>query len=131
MKAYRQRVHAGTHRAIVEPDFAGVRRIDAGQDLDQRRLAGAVLAEQRMDLAAAQIEIDRVERERSGEMLGQAGDLEQRAGRRGAAAERLGLGHPSCASFMRSDSMRRSGAGRREAPAGLRTRYFATPQISR
>ena len=33
-------------------DLAGVRLLDAGHDLDQRRLAGAVLAEQRVDLAA-------------------------------------------------------------------------------
>ena len=35
-------------------DRAVVGRMDAGKDLDQRRLPRAVLAEQRMDLAAAQ-----------------------------------------------------------------------------
>ena len=33
-----------------------------GDDVDQRRLAGAVLAEQRMDLAMVQFEIDVIER---------------------------------------------------------------------
>ena len=36
---------------------AGIALVGAGQDLDQRRLAGAVVAEQRHDLAG--IEIDR------------------------------------------------------------------------
>ena len=37
----------------VEPQLALVGAIDAGDDLDQRRFAGAVLAEQRVDRAAA------------------------------------------------------------------------------
>ncbi len=48
-----------------KPTLAGVGRIDAGQHLDQRRLAGAVLPEQRMHLAAPDIEIDVVERQRA------------------------------------------------------------------
>jgi hypothetical protein len=46
----------------VEHDVAGRRRDHTGQDLHQRRLAGAVLAEQRGDLAAMDIEIDALER---------------------------------------------------------------------
>ena len=42
---------ADGHRLAVEQDLAAVGLVDAGDDLDQRRLAGAVLAEQRMDLA--------------------------------------------------------------------------------
>ena len=42
---------AEARRAAVDQDLAAVGLIDAGHDLDQRRLAGAVLAEQRMDLA--------------------------------------------------------------------------------
>ena len=37
---------------------AGVGPVDAGQHVGQRRLAGAVLAEQHVDLAAAQLEVD-------------------------------------------------------------------------
>ena len=41
----------------------------AGQDLEQRRLAGAVLAEQRVDLAGPHFEIDIVERQHAGKAL--------------------------------------------------------------
>ena len=40
--------------------------MDAGQDLDQRRLAGAVLAEQCDDLARVDREVDGVDRETPG-----------------------------------------------------------------
>src|ERR1051325_4353474 len=40
------------------PDLAGVCAVDPGDDLDQRRLAGAVLAEQPDDLAGAHGEVD-------------------------------------------------------------------------
>ena len=43
--------------------------VDAGQDLHQRRLAGAVLAHQRVDLAGAELETDRVERRDAAETL--------------------------------------------------------------
>ena len=43
-------------------DRAGVRLVDAGHDLDQRRFAGAVLAEQRMHLAGPHVEADVGER---------------------------------------------------------------------
>ena len=38
--------------------LAAIRLMDAGQDLDQRALAGAVLAGERMDVAGLQAEID-------------------------------------------------------------------------
>ena len=37
-------------------DRAGIERVDAGENLDQRRLAGAVLAEQRDDFAGADVD---------------------------------------------------------------------------
>ena len=55
----------------LELDVAAVGRVDAGENFDQRRLAGAVLAEKRMDLAASHIEIDAIECKRRGETLGQ------------------------------------------------------------
>ena len=45
-------------RRSVDLDVAGVGAVDAGEDVAQRRLAGAVLPEQRVDLAAAQLEVD-------------------------------------------------------------------------
>ena len=60
------------------PDDAGGRAVHARQRLDQRRLAGAVLAEEDMDLAGPQIEIDGIECHHAGEMLAQPLDREQR-----------------------------------------------------
>ena len=42
----------------VDDDLALVGLVEAVEDVHQRRLAGAVLAEQRMHLAAAKIEVD-------------------------------------------------------------------------
>ena len=39
-------------------DLAGVRLVEPVEDVHQRRLAGAVLAEQRVHLAAAELEVD-------------------------------------------------------------------------
>ena len=62
------------HRAVgdvdaVEKHAAAVGAMDAHQDLHQRRLAGAVLAEQRVDLARQQVEIDPAEHLRLAEAL--------------------------------------------------------------
>ena len=51
-----------------------------GEDLDQRRLAGAVVAEQREDLALAQLERDVAQRERRAVLLGEPRDLEDGLG---------------------------------------------------
>ena len=40
-------------RLAVEAELAGVRRVDAGEDLHQRRFAGPVLADDGEHLAAA------------------------------------------------------------------------------
>ena len=48
---------------------AGIGRVGAGDDVDQRRLAGAVLAEQHMNFAAPQIEIDAFQRDHAGKPL--------------------------------------------------------------
>ena len=42
----------------VDADLALVRPVQAGEDVHQRALAGAVLAEQGVDLAGAQLEVD-------------------------------------------------------------------------
>ena len=53
-------------------DLPGIRPVEAAQDLDQRRLSGAVLSEEGVDLARSQIEIHGVERLRSAEVLAEA-----------------------------------------------------------
>ena len=56
-------------RLAVDPDLALVRVVEAVDDVHQRRLAGAVLAEQRVHLALAQVEVDAVVRDDAGEAL--------------------------------------------------------------
>ncbi len=120
-EAYRQGVEARSHRVTVEPDLSRVRRIYARQNFYQRRLAGAVLAEQGVDLAATQIEIDRVEGERSREMFAQRNHFEQGTGRSGAARGRGKLNHACCGSSM--------SAGRRVAPAGVGRLFRHAPDF--
>ena len=48
----------------VDLDVAGVGAVDAGEDVAQRRLPGAVLAEQGVDFAATQLEVDVAQRPR-------------------------------------------------------------------
>ena len=48
----------GTNRDAVELDRAFVVGVRAAEDLDQGRLAGAVLAGEHMDLAAEALEVD-------------------------------------------------------------------------
>ena len=52
----------------------------AADALDQRRLAGAVVAEQREHLAAPNVEVDAVERGDGAEALRRAADRERRSG---------------------------------------------------
>ena len=56
-------------RLAVDQDLALVRPVEAVEDVHQRRLAGAVLAEQRVHLALAQVEVDAVVRDDAGEAL--------------------------------------------------------------
>ena len=49
---------AGRQRGAVDADLAVVGRLVAGQDPHQRRLAGAVLADQADDLARVDVEVD-------------------------------------------------------------------------
>ena len=56
-------------RLAVDQDLALVRLVEPVEDVHQRRLAGAVLAEQRVHLALAQVEVDAVVRDDAGEPL--------------------------------------------------------------
>ncbi len=59
-----------------------VGHVDAGEQIDQRRLARAVLAEQHVRLAARDVERHVLQRHDPGEMLTDAPQLEKRAGHR-------------------------------------------------
>ena len=63
--------------------------IDAGQDLHQRRLAGAVFAHQRVDFAGLQLEVDVAKRGDAAETLGDAASPSGPAVTAGAACDRL------------------------------------------
>ena len=54
----------------------------AGQDLDQRRLAGAVVADQRHDLAGVDVEIDVGQGRDGAEVLGDAAQAQHEFARR-------------------------------------------------
>ena len=62
----------------VETDLAVRRREVAGDDLDQRRLAGAVVAHEPQHFAGLDREIDALQRLDRAEMLGDALEFQQR-----------------------------------------------------
>ena len=73
-------LHAGElHRRAHEPDDAVVLDVNAGENLHQRRLAGAVLADQRMNLAGPEVEVDVDQGRDTAERLGDARDFEDNA----------------------------------------------------
>ena len=80
-------------RLAVEEDFAGIRLIDAGEDLHQRRLAGAVLAHQRMHFAAIEIESRAAQRMHAGKALLDAAHLHEPFARRAEIADGSPFGH--------------------------------------
>jgi hypothetical protein len=58
------------HRPPLDPDLAGVGLAQAVEDLRQRALAGAVLAQQGVDLAGLDREVDAVVGDERPEALG-------------------------------------------------------------
>ena len=63
----------------VDVDLAGIGPVGAGQDLDQGRLAGAVMAEQADDLAGMEIDRHVVDRLDAAEGDGDVAHLDERA----------------------------------------------------
>ena len=72
---------AGRQRHAERFDAAFVRNVVAEEDRHQRRLAGAVLAEQRQHFGAREFERDAVVGDERPEALGDAGKAEDRDGR--------------------------------------------------
>ena len=109
-------------RLAVPAQAAVVGRVDAGQHIDQRRLAGAVLADQRMDFAAADRQVQAAQRRDAREALADPHDIElhrrimpARSGRspahrRGAPACRRTTANAGARSIRPSRTS--SGAGR-------------------
>ena len=74
-------------------------RVEAGHDLDQGRLAGAVLAEEGVHFARVQRDVRTVERLRAAEALGHIAHLEHRSAHvRGVVNRRQSL--PSLSSVF-------------------------------
>ena len=65
-----------SRRLAVDPDLALVRRKFSRQDVDQGRLAGAILADDRMHLSAAKSHGDMIKRDDAGEPFGDPGYLD-------------------------------------------------------
>ena len=80
-QAPRQQGIRAVERQAGDGDGTGVRTMGPRHDLDQRALAGAVLAHERVHLARAHVEIDAAERADGAERLGDAADLEERVHR--------------------------------------------------
>jgi hypothetical protein len=57
------------NRLAEEPDLALIRPVEPGQDVRERRLARAVLAQQRVDFACGSLEVDVLVRDDGGEAL--------------------------------------------------------------
>ena len=82
--------------ASADADRAGVFWVDAGKDLDQRRLAGAVLAHESVHLARLEAKIDAVERHHARETLADPGHLQGE--RRALGDRRHSFSRHHCAS---------------------------------
>ena len=65
-----------SHLLAVDTDRAGIGLVEPEDHVHQRRLARAVLAEQAVHLASAQVEVDPVVGEQAGEALGDGARLE-------------------------------------------------------
>jgi hypothetical protein len=82
------------HRLALPGDQPLVGLVGAGQDLDQGRLAGAVLPEQAVHLARPHVEVDPAEGPDAGELLDDAAHLQQCVRRRSGRC-----GHEGASTF--------------------------------
>src|SRR3954469_5039537 len=108
---------ADRHLAALEEDLARVRRLHAGERLDERRLAGAVVAAERHDLGRVDGEARAAQRADAPEALDEAARLEQRLGH-GQALLPAGTGiggRSSALSNSRAATPARSAAPRQPA----------------
>ena len=111
----------------VDPHRAPRRGDDAADDADERGLAGAVGAEQREDLALADLEVDRLQRHQPrriglGQLLdGDDGRYLRRHGAKIYQARAPAAGRSEAPSVTRSGSCRRCRSRRSPAPSGSST----------
>ena len=67
---------SGAPGLAVEGHAPAVGRLDAGEDLHERALAGAVLSEDRMHLARASLELDAAEGDGQAERLAEVAEYD-------------------------------------------------------
>jgi hypothetical protein len=116
----RQRPRRRTRRPSRKRNLTLVGLVYAGHDLDEGRLARAILAEQGVDFSALHVEVDMIERKRRGESLDDTGHSEKR---RQALPTGFDAFHDrSFRTFSRPGERR---------PPGLRRRGYLTSQTSR
>ena len=77
-------------RCPLKRDLAGRRRVEAGDHVEEGRLAGAVRADQADDRALRDREVDLVDRDQAAEALGDLAGLEDRPGAIAARADAAG-----------------------------------------
>ena len=126
----------------VDEDPARSHRHRAADDADQRRLAGAVRAEEGENLAFGDLEVDRVEGDQARLIaLGYGGDGYHRRHRRSSpigaldrrarAGRRRGEAREPRAANAASPTCRRKGAARHPPASGLRGKRFKTAERRR
>ena len=101
-------------RRAVDLDRAFVGHVHAVQDLEDGRLAGAVAAEQRVDLALGDAQIDALQRAHAAERLHHAGHPHRvgRCGRAGAGHHVRHCAHPQVKAAAVRDGRERAAPGR-------------------
>src|SRR5690606_12683399 len=111
----------------VEAAGAGLGHVQAGQHVEQRRLAGAVGADQAVNFAAPDIEADVRERLQAAKALAQALRLEQHLARGGAQGFE---GRVHAAPPVRASSRLRTADGHSPAGRNSMTSTMASPKSS-
>ncbi len=105
------------HLLAVEQQPAALGPVDAGEDLHERRLAGAVLAHERVRLAGVQLDVRVLERADGAEGLVGVLEHEHRLGRGGHAQSRWKI----------SSSSSRPSSGRRPSRPTKNSRHLCLP----
>ena len=104
--------------------------MDAGQDLDERRLARSVLTDERMDLSGAKLEIDLAQRLHAAEAARDAAKLDERRGGWRAHLGYAALKPPSTLKTFPVDFAERSEA-RKPIASATSSGYTLTSSVVR
>ena len=100
-------------RLAEQLDFARIRALGAGQNLEQRRLASAILAQERMDLRRSHFEMDVLQRKHAGKALADASHFEDGPARhcRSGRQRRGRVSHSRALAHWSAEKRRRAANG--------------------